>query len=383
MRIGIFSECYKPTLNGVVVSIESFREALEKRGHEFFIFAPKSNSYRDANPSHVFRVSAISSTQNDYPLALPFLTPSISGRVRDLRLDLIHTQHLFAMGRLGLGLGRKLDIPVIHTYHTLITEYSHYVPLFPNFAKKVIKNLSRSYCNRCDQIVTPSPSMKRTLRSYGVKTPIEPIPTGVNLDDFNHPFHQQVLKAKWQIPEDKKILLYLSRIAKEKNLDFLFSTIKILAEKRRDFHLLLVGGGPELAHYQAKVSKIGLGNFVTFTDKQEKAIANRFFGAADIFVFPSITETQGIVITEAMAAGVPAVALDKMGPHDLIQSGLNGYLSPLKIKDFAGKIEKLLDNDGLRTKMGRRARMSAQKYSQSNSARQMEKLYERTINHRP
>ena len=379
MRIGIFTQCYWPTQNGVVVSIETFRKELERRGHEFFIFAPGYRNFRDQNPAHVFRFPSMPSTQKEYPLALPFLAPLQTAHIRDLRLDIIHTQHPFSMGKLGLKVGRRLDIPVVYTYHTLITEYAHYIPLFSGLAQKVAIDLSRSYCNATDQVVTPSSSMKELLRRYGVAVPIEVIPTGVTLADFGNPFHPERLRIKWQLPEDKKLLLYVSRIAKEKNLDFLFQAISRLSQRRQDFHLLMVGGGPELEHYRGFVRNSDLSCLVTFTGQQEKTETNRFFGAADIFVFPSITETQGIVITEAMAAGVPAVAINKMGPSDIIQDGVDGYLTPLKVEEFCERIEKLLDDEGLRKKMGTKAKQNAERFSTENMASAMEKLYERTI----
>lgn len=381
MRIGIFTECYHPTLNGVVVSIDAFREVLEARGHKYFIFAPKTKGYQDEKGSGVYRhLSFRWPGQKNYPLAWPFFSQKEIEQIDDLKLDLIHPQHLFTMGKFGLKVGQLLNIPVIHTYHTLIAEYTHYVPLFSNLAKDMIVGMSRKYCNKCDQIVTPSPSMKKVLISYGVRTPIESIPTGVDLDDFKNPYHKEVLKEKWHIPENQKILLYVSRIAREKNLDFLFESIKRLARRRNDFHLLMVGGGPELAYYQSKIVEWGLESVITFTGMQPKEITNRFFGAADIFVFPSVTETQGIVITEAQAAGIPVVAINKMGPSDLIKDGVDGFLTSLKNEEFSAKIEKLLEDRDLRKRMGERGKKNAEKYSKLNSALKMEDLYEHTIN---
>ena len=381
MRVGIFSECYKPTINGVVVSIESFREELEKRGHKFFIFTSSTQDYREKDPSHVFRFPSVKTFTKDYPLAIPSFAPFKTDHILNMGLDLIHSQHMFSMGRLGLRIARKLNIPIVHTYHTLISEYTHYIPLFPGLAESSVTRISRNYCNACDQVITPSPSMKKILRSYGVSAPIESIPTGVNLEDFKNPYHKELLRSKWKIPEHQKILLYLSRVAREKNLDFLFSVVKKLAKKRNDFHLLLVGGGPELDHYQDFVHKADLDSRVTFTGMQEKKEANRFFGAADIFVFPSITETQGIVITEAMAAGTPSVAINKMGPSNIIKNEVNGFLTPLNKKEFSSKIEKLLDDDDLRKKMGKNAKESAEKFSTKHSADKMEDIYEKMLSY--
>jgi glycosyltransferase involved in cell wall biosynthesis len=386
MKIGIFSECYLPTLNGVVVSIETFRQEMEKRGHEYFIFAPETKDFVDKDKKHVFRYPSFTwPGQENYPIAFPLLSKKITSKIKDLKLDIIHAQHLFTMGRLGMKVARDLDIPIVYTYHTLIAEYTHYVPIFGGLAKDVIINISKNYCNKCDQIITPSPSMAKILKTYGVKTPIESIPTGIHIEEMKNHFPAKLLRAKWNIPENRKILLYLSRVAKEKNIDFLLKAMKKVLENRRekhgkpDAHLLIVGGGPELNFYKNLVKKMGIENYVTFTDMMQKENANRCFGAADIFVFSSVTETQGIVITEAMAAGVPVVAINKMGPSDLVKNGQDGYLTDLNISDFADKIEKLLDNDSLRQEMGKNAQKSAQEFSSLACAIKMEKLYNTVI----
>lgn len=380
MRIGIITECFDPTLNGVTVSIHSFAEILSQK-HEIFILAPATRGFIDAQKNIYRYPSTTLFSPNDYPIALPFLKPSVTKEFKKLNLDIIHAQHsLGPLSALGLKLSRQLDIPIVHTYHTLLEEYVHW-KVGKNFGKWFVKTRSTNFCNNCSQIVTPSNAMKKIILDYGVKTPIETIPTGINLADLNSPFSRHELNQKWQIPEDKKILLYLSRVASEKNLDFLLDAIALMQKHRHDFHLVLVGGGKELPAYKNKIAKMGLQEVITMTDKQPKNIANRFFGAADLFVFPSITETQGIVISEAMAAGIPAVAVNKMGPTDIIKDGEDGYLCDLKIDEFTARIEGLLDNEPQRIKMGAKAKENAKAFSKEASAAKMENLYERTISH--
>lgn len=378
MRIGIFSECYHPTLNGVVVSTDTFAGELKKMGHEIFIFAPQTKGFKDKNTDHIFRYpSTTIFGPNDYPIGFPFLAPNVFEKALELKLDIIHAQHSLGMiSRSALRLARFLNIPIVHTYHTLLTEYIHW-KVGSKIGKWYVKTKSAKFCNLCDQIVTPSTPMENIVKDYGVKTPIEVIPTGINLEEFQNPFTREELIEKWQIPKDKKILLYLSRIASEKNLDFLFEAIAKVYKTQKNFHVLLVGGGVELNKFKTKARKIGISEICTFTDKQPKEIANRFFGVGDIFVFPSTTETQGIVIAEAMAAGVPAVAINKMGPTDIIQDGKDGYLVNLKIDEFTDKIKKLLEDENLRKKMGQEARKNVEQFSTKATAQKMEKLYER------
>jgi len=386
LRVGIFTECYHPVLNGVVISIETFRTELEKRGNDFFIFTTACPDYNERNP-RVKRFPCMipfPPKGGRYPISWPRLANIEAQKISHLSLDLIHSQHLLGLGHLGLKIGKILKIPTILTYHTLLAEYTHYVPLFGSLVRAYLIRESRQISNRYDQIVTPSPSMKKILRDYGVRRPIEAIATGVNVNDFQKPISRPELESKWQIPQKSKLLLYVSRIAREKNVDFLLEAVRRLAGKRDDFYLLLIGGGPELEEFRKKVAGWGLEKRIVFTDMLPKKETNRYYGAADIFVFPSITETQGIVITEAMAAGIPAVAINIMGPSDLIQDGVDGYLVPLKLDILCAKIESLLNDESLRLKMGKKARQNAQQFSIETSADKMEKIYEKVrSNHRP
>lgn len=383
MRIGIFTECYHPVLNGVVVSIDTFKNELEKRGHDFFIFTTECPGYQDSS-IRVKRYKSMLPFEpkgGKYPISWPRIAHLDAKKIAGFNLDIIHSQHLLSLGHLGLKVGKILKIPTVLTYHTLLAEYTHYIPLIGGLVKRYLIHQSRVISNQYDQIVTPSASMKKVLRSYGVTKPIEAIPTGVDIASMQDSYTQSALKKKWQIPEHQKLLLYVSRVAKEKNLDFLFLAIEKLALKRDDFHLLIVGGGPELTYYKTKTREWGLKPFVTFTDMLPKKEANRYFGAADVFSFPSITETQGIVITEAMAAGTPAIAVNIMGPSDIIQDGIDGFLVPLKVDQFAARINELLSDKDLREKMGKKAKENSKNFSVKVTSDQMEKLYEKTRSH--
>jgi len=379
MKIGIFSECYSPTINGVVISIETFRKQLEKKGHEFYIFAPGCRHFKDANPN-VFRSPSISIPgRSFYPVALPFLASSLYAKAASLNLDLIHSQHIFSMGRLGLKIARKLDIPIIHTYHTLLTEYTYYVPLLANFAKKFVINMSVDYCNRCDQIVTPSKPMRKVLLAYGIKTPIEVIPTGIPLEKFAR-LDNRPLKTKWDIPERQKILLFVGRLAKEKNIHFLFDAFLKIIKEYPDVHLIMVGGGPEENNLKEQVKTLDLFKNITFTGYLPKEEVEKIFASADIFVFPSKTETQGIVVAEAMAAGTVPVAVDKMGPTDVISDKIDGFLVPENIDEFADKILRLLKDDNLRAVMSQKAIEKAKNFSDERTAEHLENLYVKVKN---
>lgn len=382
MRIGIFTECYNPVLNGVVVSINTFKHVLEQRGHEFYIFTTGSLDKAESDP-HIIRFPValpFKPKGGKYPLAWPQNAHLLAPKIAEYNLDLIHSQHLLLLGESGLKVSKILNIPSILTYHTLLTEYSHYLPGAAQLTRWWLIRKSRQICNMYDQVITPSPSMARLLRSYGVIAPIESIPTGVDVAQYANHFTRQDLSEKCKIPENKKLLLYVSRIAPEKNIRFLFAAIRRLIRRRQDFHLLMVGGGPDFDLYQNLAQKWGLKEVITFTNMQPREETVKYFGSADIFVFPSITETQGIVVTEAMAAGIPAVAVNKMGPSDIIKNGVDGFLTSLKIDEFTDKINELLENNVLRKKMGDAAKINASQYSVNVTADKMEKLYVKLAN---
>ncbi len=389
MRIGIFTECYHPIMNGVVVSIDTFRKELEKQGHEYVIVTTGYPNFQDTE-KNVLRIRALPFAKHKgskYPIARPQSVQRWAKILEPYKLDIIHCQHLLSSGSLGLKVAKKLKIPAILTYHTLMTEYVHYVPFFGAFARGWIIRKSRNYGNQYNAIVTPGPSMARLLESYGVTTPITSIPTGINLESFQNPFSKEEVYQKWKIPQEHaKLLVYVSRIGKEKNIYFLLEAIKklILEKNHRDVHVLLIGPGNELENCQQWVKENGIAEFTTFTGKLDKEETNRTLPQGKVFAFPSVTETQGIVVLEAMAAGVPQIAINQMGAADYVVNGVTGFLTSLKTDEFVDKIEYLLTHEDKRQEMVNKGLEEVKKYSSLACAQKMESLYEHLRNnHRP
>jgi len=381
IKIGIFTECYKPTVNGVVSSIETFREQLEKQGYQFFIFAPQ---HKYAQPQkNVFRVPSFTwPTVRDYPIGLPYFS-HLENVVSSLKLDLVHCQHIFLMGSYGQSLAKKLSLPCVYTYHTVLTEYVHYLPIKSlwGLAKKFLIKRAKNFCNQSDRIIVPSRPIASLLKSYGVTTPIVVIPTGIDLRKFRKLSRKErsILLTKFKIPYEKEILLFVGRLAQEKNLDFLINCFKEILEIYPSTHLVLVGDGPERENLKNMIERFGLKKAVTLTGFLEPAVTRKFFGAADLFVFPSTTETQGIVVAESLASSTPVVAVDYLGPKDLVQNGENGFLVPLKQKDFINKTILLLQNLYLRKRMEGNARKSVQAFSIRRSADKLAMVYQELV----
>ncbi len=372
MRIGIFTQTYLPTTNGVVSSIEIFRKALEKAGHTFYVFAPKVGDYQDENP-RVYRFPSITLPKHrDYPVAVPYF-PGLTRLVKSLRLDLIHAQHIFTICALGLRLAQRLKIPFVHTEHTLIAEYAHYMPLLHSSVRSYLIWRVRTFCNRSDRVIAPSPAMKQTLEDYGVRIPISVNPTGINVGEYQR-IDDRAARTRWQIPEKAKILMYVGRIAEEKNITVILEVFRHLARKR-EVHLMLVGSGPEEARYKAWVERHNLTQKVTWTGMLPHAEVIKLFGVAHIFLFPSVTDTQGIVLAEALAAGAPVVAANKMGPTAIIEDEKNGFLVPPRAKPFIDRVETLLDNEVLWHTLSAAARVRAQDFSIERTSARLEEIY--------
>lgn len=380
MKIGIFTECYKPVMNGVVVSIDTFQRAIEAEGHEVFIFAP--NHPKAIVQHRVYRFPAISDPKNRlYPIIFPSVQIQKTYIPDDIckSLDIVHAQHMFTAGRLAHYVAKRFKKPLVYTYHTLISEYaSHYSGLISPIVRSYLINMSKRFCNKCDRVITPSTPMKRILESYGVNVPIEVIMTGIEPKNYKKR-DNTYLKKKYRIPRDYKILLYLSRIAKEKNLELLLSSFVKIHQSYPESHLMMVGGGPEEAWCNKKIKELKLKSSVTMTGMLSKEEANKYFGMADLFVFPSITETQGIVIAEAMASGTPPVAVGQMGPVDLIHNGEDGYLVKNNMDDFSGRIIELLKDDKKREEFAQNGLLRIDEFSIKISANKLLKLYKKLI----
>ncbi len=379
MKIGIFTECYKPVMNGVAVSIETFKKSLEEKGHEVFVFAP-DHSEAESEPN-VFRFPAIvDSKKRLYPVLVPSLEIQKNYLPIDVlkQLDIIHAQHMFTAGRLARYAARKHNKPLVYTYHTLIAEYTHYAGIFSGIVRIYLKNMSKRFCNSCDHIITPSKSMKKILLKYKVKTPINVVMTGIDPRHYKHNDGRKI-HHEYEIDPKDKILLYLSRIAKEKNLEFLLKAFKKIVKEYPKCHLVLAGGGPEEEWCKKRIKDLGLRTQVTMTGMLPKEEANLMFGAADIFTFPSVTETQGIVVAEAMASGTPSVAVGKMGPTDLIRDGEDGYLTKLNLQDFSNKVLKLLKNDSLRKLFSEKGLERIDEFSTETSTNKLISVYEKVI----
>jgi glycosyltransferase involved in cell wall biosynthesis len=366
MKVAFFCDSYKPYLSGVTNSVDLLAKELRLLGHRIYIFAPRYPGHVDTEPD-IIRFPSLPTGYPHFRLALPYIN-------RLPEVEIVHAHSPFQAGILGKYLAHKRKLPFVYTFHTLFTRYVHYAKFIPEpLSKLSLVTYARQFCRRCSLIITPSKMARRVLLSWGIKTNSTIVPTGVDLGQMRKvpPGAREALREKLHLPDGAKVLLYVGRISKEKNLPFLIKAFKKIYSDQKGVYLVLVGGGPLIG----EIKKMGLNNLIMAGEVSYPEILAYYF-IGDIFVFSSITETQGLVLAEAKAAGLPVVALFAGGLVDTVRSGLDGYLTARNLDNFVLHVKRLLDDRALLGKMGEAAREDAQeRFSSKVYAKKVEALY--------
>ncbi len=328
MRVLMVSDVYFPRVNGVSTSIETFREALAAEGVELRLVVPRYGE-EPALPG-IVRVPGwpVPGDPEDRLLAWSAMKAAVQAAAVDC--DLIHIQTPFVAHYAGVRVARQLGLPVLATYHTLFEEYvQHYAPLIPaSWLKRLARYFSRQQCNTLDAVVVPSLAMLERLQAYGVNTAMHVLPTGIPLARFaagdGAAFRQQ-----YGIAGGRPVALFVGRVAHEKNIAFLLDALGHARALCPDILLVIAGEGPARADLQQQVQQLGIDEQVLFIGYMDRTHAlPACYAAADLFVFASRTETQGLVLLEAMAAGVPVLAISEMGTRDILECGRGSFASP-------------------------------------------------------
>lgn len=379
MRIAIFTNNYLPNPYGVSTSIETFRKEFEKRGHIVYIFAPGFSGYKDKN-SHVFRYPSIDiEIKFRFPLAVPY-SKKMDEILEKLDLDIIHSQHPNLLGTAAAKWAKRKNIPLVFTWHTLYDRYTNFVPFLPKkFSAGWIIGKAVKYANRSDIVVVPTESVEFIVRSWGVKNKIIPIATGVVENEFLNANGNDIRK-KYNIQNNETLLLLVSRLTEEKNINFLFNALVEILKGNKDAKFMLVGDGYLTPELKEKTKKENLEGGIIFAGEVERKEIKNYYAAGDIFVYASKSETQGMIITEAMYAGLPIVAVKATGIESLVKNNVNGILTAENENEFAEAVRKLMADKDLREKMGAEsARLAREKYTSSVCAEKMLALYESLI----
>lgn len=380
MNIAYFTNFYLPVVNGVVRSVQSFREALTALGHNVFVFA-QEDEYEDTEP-FIFRYPSLRLPLSvDIPTALP-VSSFVDQLIPKLKLDVIHTHHPFLLGQTAAAKARDHNLPLVFTFHTQYQEYTHYIP-FPQeqvqeFLKNTVMNWMREFMRKCQHIVVPSESMRSILvNDYGLVDRFTVIPTGIDTTPYKKA-NGIALRAEWGWTDDT-IIISAGRLAEEKNWTTLLQAFALAQKKLPDIRLVLIGDGPQAEELHQLAGELGVADHVKFTGKVPFDQIPNHLKAADLFAFASVTETQGLVTLEAMAAGLPVVAVAGSGTQDIVEDGAQGFLVQNDPNDLAKGIVKLVKRPTLMKSFRTAALRKSRAYDNKRLARKMLKVYEQAI----
>ncbi|MBE0575181.1 MAG: glycosyltransferase [Desulfuromonadales bacterium] len=324
MNILILTNTFTPHVGGVARSVEAFTAEYRKRGHRVLIVAPEfPNMPQDE--VDVVRINAIQNfNASDFSVALP-IHPQLSETIDAFRPDVVHSQHPFLLGTTAFRLARHRELPLVFTHHTLYEQYTHYVPGNSPALKRFAIELATRYANLSDQVFAPSESIRDLLLERGVSTPIAVVPTGVRLENFARG-DGGAMRREMGIPADAFVVGHLGRLAPEKNLEFLTRAVADFISRNSRAHFLVIGTGPSEATIRDVFSNSGMEAQLHIAGILQQQQLTDALHAMDMFAFASTSETQGMVLTEAMAAGLPVVALDAPGAREVVRERQNGRL---------------------------------------------------------
>ncbi len=381
MNILQISDVYFPRINGVSTSIQTFREEFHKLGHEVTLIAP---SYTNDEERHdkLLRIPsrAIPFDPEDRLFSRKYAR-ELTETLRSRQFDIIHIETPFIAHYEGLRLAKALHLPTIETYHTHFEEYFyHYLPFLPKTALKLAaRTFNYRQCNAVDAIIVPSQAMLDILNEYGVSTPMQIIPTGMD-EQFFTQGDGTAFRDKHQIPVDRPVLMHVGRAAHEKNIDFLLHMVARLRNDIPDILLVIAGEGPALNHLKQLGRTLNLDqhvNFVGYLDRKTELLD--CYAAGDIFVFASRTETQGLVLLEAMAQNVPVVSTARLGTVDILSPEKGALIAEETTEDFCEKVMRLLKDKDLYNKKKRETRTYAAGWSAREMAVKKLGYYQDTI----
>lgn len=376
MNIVLVTNTFTSHVGGVARSVEAFTEEYRRRGHRVLVVAPE---FRDAPLEEVgvFRFPAIQNfNASDFSVALPVPT-GLNDRLKEFDVDIIHSQHPFLLGMTAVRMARTCRVPLVFTHHTLYEQYTHYVPANSDLLQRFVIELGTHYANMCDLVFAPSESVRHLLLERGVTAPVEVVPTGVRVENFACG-DGSALRERMGIPQDAFVVGHMGRLAQEKNLGYLATAVALFLRTHSQTVFLLVGVGP----FEEEIRAICDAHGVT----QRLFVAGVLRGkdladalrAMDVFAFASRSETQGMVLTEAMAAGTPVIALDACGAREVVKDKINGrLLHDATETEFAAALAWVHEcSPERKAELVAGARTMAERYSLENTAQKALACYE-------
>jgi 1,2-diacylglycerol 3-alpha-glucosyltransferase len=370
MRVGLFTNNYLPFRGGVTTAVETLRLGLESLGHRAWVFAPAAQ-HPHHDPAFVFRYPSVPApTYPGFSLALP-VSRRLGRLANALDLDVVHVHHPFLLGVTGRRLARRQRRPLVFTYHTRYEKYAHYVPLPQRLVRSLAVRLACRFADSADLVVAPSDHVAETLRRRGVIAPLTVIPTGVDLTLFS-PGSRERARRRLGLPAAGLICLYTGRLDREKSLERVLDAFESVAVSVSTASLHLVGQGSHSRALAQRAASGAAGRRIVFHGGLAREALPDYYRAADLFLFASRTETQGLVLAEAHACGLPAVAVRASGVDEVVSDGETGVLTKSAAGELADAAIGLLLDPERRAAMGQAARRLAE--ARFSAERQIEAM---------
>ncbi|KZL91726.1 glycosyltransferase family 4 protein [Clostridium magnum] len=382
MRIGLFTDTYYPQVNGVATSVLMLKENLETLGHQVYVFTTTDPKVA-GEETNVYRVPSIPFI-SERRVAMLY-NHRLAKLIKGLGLDLIHTHTEFSIGIFGREMAKELNIPFLHTYHTIYEDYTHYIvklTALESIAKTAARKLSSNFCNSADEVIVPTGKVEDLLLSYGVKQNISVMPTGIKLDKFSKYSYDsnivQNLRTALGIEAEDKCLLYVGRISKEKNIEEILIDMKSYLKDKENVKFILIGDGPEKSNLEELAKKLGIQRQTIFVGEISWDEIGMYYQIGDVFVSASQSETQGLTYIEALASGLPVVAKADRCLEGVVQNNVNGYTFH-DGEEFLQSLDSILNNDLLKEQLSLGAIKSARRFSAQNFAHTVETLYKNVL----
>lgn len=374
MNILMMTNTYKPVVGGIERSIEVFSSEYRALGHKVLIVAPVFKNMKEEEG--VYRIPAIQNFNGtDFSVELP--VPGILDDVIDnFEPDIVHSHHPFLVGDTALRIASSRDIPLVFTYHTMYEMNTHYVPGNSKALRRFVAELALGYSQLCDRVIAPSGSILDILKHRGLDSPVTAIPTGINVSEFSSG-DGDAFREKAGIPKDCFLAGYLGRMEEEKNMLFLLNGIIRFMKNNGSARFLAVGGGDLLEPLKKKAVSEGVPERTHFTGVLKGKDKIDAYHAMDVFAFASKSETQGLVLAEAMASGVPVIGLDAPGVRDIVRDGVNGFLlKEESLDNFSDALDRFrrMDNSGIDL-FAKEAKATAEKFDFKENARKVLDVY--------
>ncbi len=387
MRIGLFTDSYPPYINGVSTSVAMLKKALEKQGHTVYVVTVSSHAlkYEYDEKEKILKIPGIPVGIYDYRLSRIYPISMIN-KMKNWKLDVIHSHTEFGIGILARIFAKQFNLPLVHTYHTLYEDYTHYIThgYFDKSSKKIVEYLTKFYCDKtAHELIVPTNKIYKLFKEkYEFTKNIHIIPTGIEVERF---FVENVdkkdvelLRKKLNIKRKDFIILFVGRLAEEKNVEFLIKAEKKLLEQNNNIRLLIVGDGPDKEKYEELAKSLDLGDRVIFNGKAAWEEIPVYYHVADLFATASTSETQGLTVIEAMASGTTPLCIRDESFVGTVTDELNGRIFDTE-KEYIEEVLELVNDNNLRARFNQQARIQAEHCSSKAYATRVLEVYERAI----